>query len=171
MNVINKRTPHTYRDGRKSQHWQQMLIRMQRSRNSQLLLLGMQNHTATSENGWKRTSKPKPVYECLCAVLCSVTQSCPTLCNSMNCSLPDSSVPGDSPGKSGLPCPPPGDLPNSGMEPKSPTLQADSLPNEPPGKPKNTTVGSQSLLQEIFPTQESNQGFPHCRRIPYQLSY
>ena len=36
---------------------------------------------------------------------------------------------------SGWPCPPPGDLPNPGMEPGSPTLQADSLPSEPPGKP------------------------------------
>ena len=36
------------------------------------------------------------------------------------------------------------------------TLQADSLPAEPPGKPKNTGVGSLSLLQQIFPTQESN---------------
>ena len=32
----------------------------------------------------------------------------------------------------------PGDLPNPGIEPMSPTLQADSLPSEPPGKPKNT---------------------------------
>ena len=39
-----------------------------------------------------------------------------------------------------------------------PVLQADSLPAEPPGKPKNTGVGSLSLLQQIFPTQESNQG-------------
>ena len=36
---------------------------------------------------------------------------------------------------SGLPCPPPGDLPNPEIEPKSPALQADSLPSEPPGKP------------------------------------
>ena len=36
---------------------------------------------------------------------------------------------------SGLPCPPPGDLPNPGIVPRSPTLQADSLPSEPPGKP------------------------------------
>ena len=36
---------------------------------------------------------------------------------------------------SGLPCPPPGDLPNPGIEPESPALQADSLPSEPPGKP------------------------------------
>ena len=36
---------------------------------------------------------------------------------------------------SGLPCPPPGDLPNPGIEPRSPSLQEDSLPAEPPGKP------------------------------------
>ena len=36
---------------------------------------------------------------------------------------------------SGLPCSPPGDLPNPGIEPRSPTLQADSLPSEPPGRP------------------------------------
>ena len=34
----------------------------------------------------------------------------------------------------GLPCPPPGDPPNPGIEPWSPTLQADSLPAELPGK-------------------------------------
>ena len=39
------------------------------------------------------------------------------------------------------------------------------------GKPKNTGAGSLSLLQGIFPIQESNQGFPHCRWILYQLSY
>ena len=38
---------------------------------------------------------------------------------------------------SGLPCPPPGDLPNPGIEPRSSSLQADSLPYEPPGKPTN----------------------------------
>ena len=32
-------------------------------------------------------------------------------------------------------------------------------------------MGSLSLLQRIFPTQESNQGLMHCRRILYQLSY
>ena len=50
-------------------------------------------------------------------------------------------------------------------------LQADSLPSEPPGKPKNTGVGSLSLLQWIFPTQELNQGLLHCRQILYWLSY
>ena len=42
-------------------------------------------------------------------------------------------------------------LPDPGMESRSPTLQADSLPSEPPEKPKNTGVGSLSLLQRIFP--------------------
>ena len=62
------------------------------------------------------------------------------------------------------------DIPNPGIEPKSPTLQADSLPAEPQGKPQNTGVGSQSLLQGIFPTQGSNSGLLYCRRILYQLS-
>ena len=37
---------------------------------------------------------------------------------------------------SGLPCPPPGDLPDPGIKLGSPALQADSLPPEPPGKSK-----------------------------------
>ena len=36
---------------------------------------------------------------------------------------------------SGLPFPPPGNLPDPGIKPKSSALQADSLPSEPPGKP------------------------------------
>ena len=63
------------------------------------------------------------------------------------------------------------DLSNPGIKPRSPTLQADSLPSEPLGKPKDTGVGSLSLLQEIFPTHELNQGLQHCRQISYQLSY
>ena len=70
-----------------------------------------------------------------------------------------------------LPCPPPGDLPDPGIKPRSPALQADSLLSEPPGKPKNIGVGSLSLLQGIFLTQESNRGLPCCRRILYQQSY
>ena len=72
---------------------------------------------------------------------------------------------------SGLSCPPPGDLPNPGIEPRSSTLQADSLPSEPPGKPKNTGMGSLSLLQGIFLIQELNWGLLLCRLIVYQLSY
>ena len=52
-------------------------------------------------------------------------------------SLPGSSVHGFSRQEywSGLPFPSPGDLPNPGIELTSPTLQADALPSEPPGKP------------------------------------
>ena len=97
-----------------------------------------------------------------------VAQSCPTLCNPMDCTVH-------------------GilqarilewiaflfsrDIPNPGIEPRSPALQVDSLPTEPPGKPKNTGVGSLSLLQQIFPNQELNQSLLHCRQILYQLSY
>ena len=63
------------------------------------------------------------------------------------------------------------DLPNPGIVPRSPSLQVDSLPTEPQGKPKSTGVGSLSFLQWIFPTQESNWGLLHCRKILYQLSY
>ena len=58
------------------------------------------------------------------------------------------------------------DLSNPGIEPRSPALQVVSLP----GKPTSTGVGSLSLLQGIFPTQELNQGLLHCRRILNQLA-
>ena len=41
---------------------------------------------------------------------------------------------------SGLPCPSPGDLPDPGIKPGSPTLQMDSLPSEPPGKPISLVI-------------------------------
>ena len=66
--------------------------------------------------------------------VCLVAQSCPTPCDPMDCSLPDSSVHGDSPGK-------------------------------------NTAVGCQALLEQIFPTQGLNPGLLHCRQILYQLGY
>ena len=69
------------------------------------------------------------------------------------------------------PFPSTGDLPNPEIEPRSPTLQMDFLPDEPEGKPKNTRVGSQFLLQQIFLSQELNQGLLHCRQILYQLCY
>ena len=45
-----------------------------------------------------------------------------------------------------------------------------SLPVEPQRKPKNSGVGSLSFLQQIFLTQELNQGLLHCRQILYELS-
>ena len=66
-----------------------------------------------------------------------VTQLCPTLCDRMDCSLPDSSVCKILQARilAWLPFPSPEDLPNPGIEPKSPAWQADSLPSELPGKP------------------------------------
>ena len=61
---------------------------------------------------------------------------------------------------SGLAFPPPGDLPDPRIKPESPALQVDSLPSEPTGKPKNTGVGSLSLLQGIFSAQ-------HQTRVSY----
>ena len=57
-----------------------------------------------------------------------------------------------------FPFPSTGDLPDPGMEPRSPTLQADSLSAASLRKPKNTGVGSLVLLQPIFLTQELNWG-------------
>ena len=83
----------------------------------------------------------------MCA--CLVAQLCLTLCDPMDCSPP---VHGDSTGKNTgeLLCSPPGDLSNSGIEPRSSTLQADSLPSKPRGKAKSTGMGSLPLLQGVF---------------------
>ena len=69
----------------------------------------------------------------ICAVLCLVAQSCPTLCNPMDCKPSRLLCPWNFPGKT-------------------------------------TGVGYHALFQGIFPTQESNPGFPHCRWLLYQLS-
>ena len=81
---------------------------------------------------------------------------------------------------SGLPFSSPGDLLNPGIEPRSPALQADSLPSEPPGKlqnwpwicpwnspAKNTGMGGHSLLQGIFLIQESKLDLLHYCLILY----
>ena len=51
---------------------------------------------------------------------------------------------------SGLPFPSPGDLPNSGLKPRSPALQADSLPAEPQGKPINKHISIQINLCFVY---------------------
>ena len=48
---------------------------------------------------------------------------------------------------SGLPFPSPGDLPDPGVKPRSSALQADTLPSEPPGKPRAVLV-SQKLIRK-----------------------
>ena len=47
-----------------------------------------------------------------------------------------------------------------GIKPRSPALQVDSLPSEPPGKPKNTGVGSLSYLQGNLPDPGIEPGSP-----------
>ena len=74
-----------------------------------------------------------PLHLCVCVCVCvlvSLTQSCLTLCDTMDCSIPGSSVLGVLQATilewlAVL----------SRTEPVSPKLQADSLPSEPPGKP------------------------------------
>ena len=99
-----------------------------------------------------------------------VAQLCPTLCDPV-----DTYRPLNSPGQvrilEWVAFPSPGNLPNPGIKPRSPALQVDSLPGKPQGKHKHTGVGSLSLLQWIFLTQELNWGLLHCSQILYQLSY
>ena len=66
-----------------------------------------------------------------------VAQSCPTLCDPMDCSLPGSSVYRILQARivEWFTFPSPGALPDPGIEPRSPALQADSSQSEPPGKP------------------------------------
>ena len=77
---------------------------------------------------WKRIGKCVEVLD---------TQSCPTVCDPMNCSLPGSSIHGILQVRilKWLPFPSPGDLHDPGIEPRSPTLQVDSLLFELSGKP------------------------------------
>ena len=71
---------------------------------------------------------------CVCVL---VSQSCLTLWNPVDCSLPDSSVHGILQARTleWLSCPSPRELPNPGIELGSPAWQEDSLPSEPPGSP------------------------------------
>ena len=65
-----------------------------------------------------------------------VTQLCPTLCDPWTVAHQAPPSMGFSRQEywSGLPFPSPGDLPDPGIEPRSPTLQADALTSAPPGK-------------------------------------
>ena len=110
---------------------------------------------------------------CVCVSMCSVVQSCLTLCDPMDCNPPGSSVHGIFHARiqDWVAIPFSRGFSQSRDWTRSPTLQVDSLPAQPQGKPKNTRVDNLSLLQHIFPTQESSWGLPHCRRILYQLSY
>ena len=86
------------------------------------------------------------MYTCVCLCVCVCVrararamwlQSYPTLCDPVDCSSPSFSIHGIFQARilEWVAILSPGDLPNPGVEPGSPTLQADSLPSEPPGKP------------------------------------
>ena len=66
-----------------------------------------------------------------------VTQSCPTLCEPIDCNPPGSSIHGILQARilEWVAIPSLGDFPDPGMEHSSPGLQGDSLPSEPRGKP------------------------------------
>ena len=74
-----------------------------------------------------------------CAVLCLVSPLCLTLWDPMDYSAPGSSEHGwgfsRQEYRSGLPWPPPGELPKPQIKPRSSALLEDSLLSEPPGKP------------------------------------
>ena len=75
------------------------------------------------------------MYKCINPSLL-VAQSCLTLCDPIDCSMTGSSIRGIfQAGMGSQPFPYPGDLPDPGIEPGSPVLQADSLLSEPSGKP------------------------------------
>ena len=102
----------------------------------------------------------------------SVAQSCPTLGDPMDCSLPGSSVHGILQAKilEWTAMPSSGDLPDPGMEPRSPVLTAaspSSRGSSPPrdGTPVSLGAGRFSLLQGIFLTQGLNSGLPQCWQI------
>ena len=85
-----------------------------------------------------------------------VDQSCSILCNPKHYSLPGFSIHGilwarileweafSSPG----------DLPNPGIEPRSPTLQVDSLPSEPPGKLQGINIFTYFYNVKPFSTRD-----------------
>ena len=68
---------------------------------------------------------------------------------------------------SGWPFPSPGDRPNPGIRPRSPALQADSWPSEPPGKPRVQTHGGPMttlLLSSLSLSQSTWRVTHHCLR-------
>ena len=82
-----------------------------------------------------------------------VAQSCLTLCDSWTVAHQTPPSMGFSRQEywSGLPFPSPGDLPDPGIEPRSPALQGDALTSAPPGKPLNIRI--QSLRKPPIETQ------------------
>ena len=90
---------------------------------------------------------------------CVCAQLCPILCDPMDCSCQVSLSMGFPRQECwrGLPFPSPGDLPDPGIEPEIPALQADPLPSEPAVKPYKRTRKSSSLILLHVAVQFSKQ--------------
>ena len=87
------------------------------------------------------TASPVFLHVCVCVL---VAQSCPAFCDpwTVASQAPLSMEFSRQKYWSGLPFSSPGNLPNPGIEPRSSTLQADSLQSEPPGKPNKLLTDS-----------------------------
>ena len=108
-------------------------------------------------NGWYKTLPLSRANVCSTFYVqsdvpcsCKVAQSCPTLSDSMDCSLPGSSVPGIFQARAleWLPVPSPGDLPDPGIECGPRALQADALPSEPSGKLHAMLIGYPQMAKK-----------------------
>ena len=92
---------------------------------------------------------------CVCVSVCVlIAPSTPTLCHPMDCSLPGPSVHGILQARilEWVAIPFSGDLPNLGIEPRSPALQADSFLSEPPGKPPSQLRGPHQSAEGLSRT-------------------
>ena len=108
-----------------------------------------------------------------CAVLCLVARLCPTLYDPVDCNPPGSSSMGILQARVLAWIAMPSSRGSSQLRDQTHVscLAGRLFTIRATRKPKNTGMGSLSLLQVIFPIQESNQGLLHCRQILYQLSY
>ena len=119
-------------------------------------------------------TREAPKSPSFCSVKVKITQSCPTLCDLMDCSLLVSSVHGILQARilEWVAIPSPGDLPNPGIEPRSPALQADLYQLSHQGSPRILEQGAYPFSRgSSWCRQGSNWGFLHCRQILYHLSH
>ena len=112
-----------------------------------LLVLFIHQFFFSSEN----VTHEMAMVPCVC-VYVLVAESCLILHDPKDCSPLGFSAMGFPRQEywSGLPCPPPGDLPDPGIEPRSPALQADSLSSEPQCHWVHIVVGNTQPTYQHF---------------------
>ena len=125
--------------------------------------LQMQERRGSDPWPWKVPCAWEQLSQCATATESEseVAQSCPALCGHSVHGIFQARVLG------GLPLPSLGDLPDPGIEPGFPALQADALPSEPPGKPVVERPGAATpeaqvpracVLQQEKPAQHNWRG-------------